>query len=103
MSKRKSGMDLRWDAIKTREGVKPSFFAWLTRTGLGVRSRSRSIAWVQNHNMAVLDIIEKRVDERGGDLSSVRVSKGDVYAGKVRIGTVHEIYDAADRKVRGIR
>jgi hypothetical protein len=99
VSKRK-GMDLRWDAIKTSEGVKPSFFAWLARTGLGVRSGSRPIGWVQMHNMKVLDILEARAAEQGVDLSSVSVKKGDVYASGKRLGSVRLFFDKADAACR---
>lgn len=98
--RRSSGVDLRWESISTREGVNPRAFAWLARTGIGVRSGSRSIAWVQMHNMAALDAIEEAAKALGGDLSRVSVRAGDVYAGDVRLGTVREFYDAADRRAR---
>ena len=99
MSKRR-GVDLRWESIKTSEGVKPSVFAWLARTGIGVRSGSRPIGWVQMHNMAALDVIEDAAKEKGGSLTNIAVRSGDVYSGNIRLGSVQHFYELADRKAR---
>ena len=103
MSKQR-GIDLRWEAISTREGVKRSVFAWLARTGIGVRSGSRPIGWVQNHNIAALDSIEAAAKRLGVSLSNVCVRKGQVYAGSTRLGSVIDFYNAADVlcRVKGV-
>jgi hypothetical protein len=89
------GVDLRWTGKE--QDIKRAF-TWLARTGIGVRSGSRPIGWVQQHNMAALDAIEAAAKREGGDLSRVSVRGGEVYAGSKRLGSVRSFYEAADRR-----
>lgn len=92
------GVDIRWESVRTAEGVSPRLFAWLARTGIGVRSGSRPIGWVQQHNMAAYDAIERAAKDAGVGLSSVCVRNGVVYASGVAIGTVDQFFRIADAR-----
>ncbi len=97
------GVDLRSDTLWTGHDGNDDLrraFAWLARTGIGVRAGSRPIGWVQQHNVAAIDAIEAAAKNRHGDLSKVSVRGGAVYAGSVRLGSVSDFYDKADRAAR---
>lgn len=90
------GIDLRWNSILTHEGVKPRVFAWIARTGIGVRAGSRSIDWTYSHNMAAIESITAASKKLGGDLTHVFVRNGRVYAGRTNLGSVRDFFNAAD-------
>lgn len=95
--RRGGGVDLRWTG---RDEDLRRAFAWLARTGVGVRFGSRPVGWYQQHNMAAIDAIEAAAKAADADVSSVSVRDGYVYAGSKRLGTTQSFYDAADRRVR---
>lgn len=89
-------MDLEW-RIRDEEWL-AKVFKWLVRNRMGLADRSRSIGWVQQHNMAAYNRIVELCKEKGLAATAVRVWSGELYVGKVRLASCAEIYKHADKR-----
>lgn len=94
-----------WGSSGGAEAARRRVFSWLTRTGMGIRFGGRPIGWYQQHQVCVLDILEReargknyevRVVGRDRDVQVRRSGEQDWRAA----GTVATIYAQADRCVR---
>lgn len=93
-------MDLEW---RRDEEWLTKVFKWLYRNRMGVREGSRSIDWVQAHNMAAYNRLVELCTEQKLDVKSVRIWSGELFVGKVRLASCSEIYDYADKLCRSGR
>lgn len=99
-----------------------SAFSWLTRNGIGhYFGRGLPISWYQSHQVCALDEIDRRAGQAVGVAMATnldgsqrviedydaKVSDGMVYVRRngqrryKQIGSVRELFDAADRCTRG--
>jgi hypothetical protein len=74
-------------------------FSWQARTGVGPKFGSRPIGWYQTHHANAHDEIVKRAKAQGidGDFS-VKKKGNTIHVNGKPIGTVQDIYRAADNK-----
>lgn len=93
-------MDLEWK-MENQEAWLTKLFDWLYRNRMGVRSGSRPIGWVQQHNMAAYERIVALCIQNRADVKAVRVWSGELFAGKTRLAGCQEIFDHADKVCRG--
>lgn len=81
-------------------------FSWLTRVGVGVKFGSRPIGWYQQHQMCAIEEIEKVAATHGvGESFEVAARRGEILVKKpgfgwVAVGTIQNIFAAADRCAR---
>lgn len=80
------------------------WFNWLTRIGAGVRFGGRPIGWYQMHQVAATEAIERRIHGSKSE-AALRAKGGDIEQhvpgrGWVRLASVREIFDEADRGAR---
>jgi hypothetical protein len=99
------------------EDARRKAFMWLTRIGAGPAFGSLPIGWYQQHQVAAIEVIEQAAKRRGVEhFGQVRVQNGIIealdtpsqpstkpYGSRwLSLGlSPRQVYDLADRKVRG--